>query len=78
VKKSSSNVTIVGVARGAWQAERSQVIGPLVPHVGTRYIGESIQGIDAELPPAQYDLSLYTTHQRKSKEPAHVVALPQG
>jgi LacI family transcriptional regulator len=57
---------------------RSQVIGLLVHDVGTSYIGEVIRGIDAELAPAQYDLLLYTTHRRKTKESAYVVTLTRG
>jgi LacI family transcriptional regulator len=57
---------------------RSQVIGLLVHDVGTSYIGEIIRGIDAELAPAQYDLMLYTTHRRKTKESAYVVTLTRG
>jgi len=57
---------------------RSQVIGLLVHDVGTSYIGEIIRGIDAELTSAQYDLILYTTHRRKTKESAYVVTLTRG
>jgi LacI family transcriptional regulator len=57
---------------------RSQVIGLLVHDVGTSYIGEIIRGIDAELASAQYDLLLYTTHRRKTKESAHVITLTRG
>jgi LacI family transcriptional regulator len=57
---------------------RSQVIGLLVPDAGTSYIGEVIRGIDAELVAAQYDLILYTTHHRKTKESAYVVTLTRG
>jgi LacI family transcriptional regulator len=57
---------------------RSQVIGLLVPDAGTSYIGEVIRGIDAELVTAQYDLILYTTHHRKTKESAYVVTLTRG
>ena len=57
---------------------RSQVIGLLVHDVGTSYIGEIIRGIDAELASAQYELLLYTTHRRKTKESAHVATLTRG
>ena len=57
---------------------RSQVIGLLVHDLGTSYIGEVIRGIDAELAPVQYDLLLYTTHRRKTRESAYVVALTRG
>ena len=57
---------------------RSQIIGLLVHDVGTSYIGEIIRGIDAELASAQYDLLLYTTHRRKTKESAYVTTLTRG
>jgi LacI family transcriptional regulator len=57
---------------------RSHVIGLLVPDLGTGYIGEIIRGIDEALGAAQYDLMLYTTHRRKTKESAYVTSLTQG
>jgi LacI family transcriptional regulator len=57
---------------------RSQVIGLLVHDVGTSYIGEIIRGVDKELASAQYDLLLYTTHRRKTKESAYVITLTRG
>ncbi len=57
---------------------RSHVIGLLVPDLGTGYIGEIIRGIDEALAAAQYDLMLYTTHRRKTKESAYVSSLTQG
>jgi LacI family transcriptional regulator len=56
----------------------SQVIGLLVHDVVTSYIGEIIRGVDAEVASAQYDLLLYTTHRRKTKESAYVVTLTRG
>ncbi|MBN1566195.1 MAG: LacI family DNA-binding transcriptional regulator [Anaerolineae bacterium] len=57
---------------------RSQVVGVLVPDVGNSYIGEIIRGIDAELAANQYDLLLYTTHRRKTKESTHVATITRG
>jgi LacI family transcriptional regulator len=57
---------------------RSQVIGLLVHDLSTSYIGEIMRGIDAELALDQYDLILYTTHRRKTKESAHVATLTRG
>jgi LacI family transcriptional regulator len=54
------------------------IIGLLVPDLGTGYIGEIVRGIDAELSAAQYDLMLYTTHQRKGKEASYVATLARG
>jgi len=60
------------------RAGRSQVIGLLVHDLGTSYIGEIIRGIEAELSAASYDLMLYTTHRRKTKEATYVSAITRG
>jgi LacI family transcriptional regulator len=57
---------------------KSNVIGVLVPDLGTGYIGEIIRGIDAELGLAQYDLMLYTTHRTAAKEANYVANLANG
>jgi len=57
---------------------RSQVVGLLVRDLGTSYIGEIIHGIDEELANASYDLMLYTTHRRKTRESTYVATLTQG
>jgi LacI family transcriptional regulator len=57
---------------------RSQVVGLLVHDLGTSYIGAIIRGIDAELAASQYDLMLYTTHRRKTRESAYVSTLSRG
>jgi LacI family transcriptional regulator len=60
------------------RAGRSQVIGLLVHDLGTSYIGEIIRGIETELSAASYDLMLYTTHRRKTKEATYVSAITRG
>lgn len=57
---------------------RAQVIGLLVRDLGSGYIGEIVRGIDAELAVAQYELMLYTTHHRKTKESVFVTTLTRG
>jgi LacI family transcriptional regulator len=57
---------------------RSQVVGLLVHDLGTSYIGEIIRGIEAELSTVSYDLMLYTTHRRKTKEATYVATLMRG
>ncbi len=57
---------------------RSNIVGLLVPDLGTGYIGEIIHGIDDELSTAQYDLMLYTTHLRSAKETSYAVSLARG
>jgi LacI family transcriptional regulator len=56
----------------------SNIIGLLVPDLGTGYIGEIVRGIDDELNTAQYDLMLFTTHERETKEASYVVSLARG
>lgn len=57
---------------------RIQVIGLLVPDLDTSYIGEILKGIDEELAAASYDLMLYTTHHRKTRESVYVNSLLNG
>lgn len=57
---------------------RSQVIGLLVHEVGNPYIGEVIRGIDEELAANQYEMMLYTTRRRKTKESAFVANIARG
>ncbi len=57
---------------------RHQVIGLLVPDLDTSYVGEILRGIDEELAVASYDLMLYTTHHRKTRESLFVASLTQG
>lgn len=57
---------------------RSNVIGMLVPDLGTGYIGEIMRGVDAELSLAGYDMMLYTTHRSENKEASYVASLAQG
>lgn len=60
------------------RAGRSNTIGLLVRDLGTGYIGEIVRGIDVELADSQYDLMLYTTHRRKTKEATYVTVLTRG
>jgi LacI family transcriptional regulator len=57
---------------------RSNIIGVLVPDLGTGYIDEIIRGIDAELSLTDLDLILYTTHRTASKEANYVANLARG
>jgi LacI family transcriptional regulator len=57
---------------------RSYVVGLLVHGLDTAYMGEIVRGIDEELANASYDLMLYTTHRRKTKESTYVAALTRG
>lgn len=57
---------------------RHQVIGLLVPDLDTSYVGEILRGIDEELAAESYDLMLYTTHRRKTRESIFVSSLTQG
>lgn len=57
---------------------RHQVIGLLVPDLDTSYIGEILRGIDEELVANAYDLMLYTTHQRRTRESVFANSLTNG
>jgi len=60
------------------KGSKTNVIGMLVPDLGTGYIGEIMHGIDAELALSQRDLMLFTTHRTAIKEANYVVNLVQG
>ena len=56
---------------------KSNMVGVLVPDLGTEYIGEVVRGIDIELGMAGYDLMVYTTHRTAEKEAGYVGSLAQ-
>lgn len=64
-------------ARGL-KGRKTNVIGVLVPDLGTGYIGEIMRGIDAELALSQLDLMLFTTHRTAVKEANYVANMVQG
>jgi len=53
----------------------SRVVGLLVDYLSSSYMDEIIRGIDETLDTEDYDLMLYTTHRRKTKESAYVTKL---
>jgi len=57
---------------------RTNVVGLLVHGLNTSYIGEIVKGIDNALDQANYDLMLYTTHRRKTRESAYVTKLTRN
>ena len=57
---------------------RTQVIGLLVRDLDTSYIGEILKGIDEVLAAESYDLMLYTTHHRRTRESVFVNSLANG
>jgi LacI family transcriptional regulator len=57
---------------------KSQVIGLLIHAFDSPYIGQIIQGIDEAVTEAEYDLLLYTTHRRKTRETTYVASLTRG
>jgi LacI family transcriptional regulator len=57
---------------------RHQIIGLLVPDLDTSYGWEILRGIDEELAATSYDLMLYTTHRRVTRESEFVHSLTQG
>lgn len=56
----------------------SRVVGLLVDNLNTSYMGEIIRGIDEALEAHNYNLMLYTTHRRKTKESAYVTKLTRN
>ncbi|MBZ0310178.1 MAG: LacI family transcriptional regulator, partial [Anaerolineae bacterium] len=56
----------------------SQVIGLVAPNLAAGYMVEVLSGIDAELSTAPYDLMLYTTQHRKTKEAIYAQTLTRG
>ncbi len=56
----------------------SNVIGLLVHGLVTEYTGEILRGIDEEIDSADYELMLYTTHRRKTKESSYVNMMRRG
>lgn len=57
---------------------RHQVIGLLVPELDTSYVGEILRGIDEVIAAAGYDLMLYTTHRRRTRESIYVNSITTG
>jgi LacI family transcriptional regulator len=56
----------------------TNIVGLLVHGLDNSYIGEIMKGIDNELACNHYDLMLYTTHRRKTKESAYVTRLTRN
>ena len=56
----------------------SEVIGLLVPDLGTMYTGQIMLGIDEVLTRIGYDIMLHTTHNRKTKEAVYINRLSMG
>ena len=57
---------------------KSQVIGLLLNEISHPFIEEVIRGIEDELAKSQYDILLYTTHRRKTRETMYVTTLTRG
>jgi len=56
----------------------SSVIGLLVVDLATQYVGELVRGIDEVLAANKYELMLYTTHRRVTKEADYVNMMARG
>jgi LacI family transcriptional regulator len=56
----------------------TNIVGLLVHTLNNAYIGEIMRGIDNEMAEAHYDLMLYTTHRRKTKESVYVTKLTRN
>ena len=47
---------------------QTQVLGMLVPDIGTEYVGEIVRGVGDALEQSAFDLLLYTTHRDPERE----------
>jgi len=58
----------------------SFIVGVMVPDFGggNAYLGQILQGIDAELNLAGYDMALYTAHRQEGKETGYVSQVMGG
>lgn len=56
----------------------SDVIGLLVPDIGTMYTGQVMFGVDEVMGKLGYDIMLHTTHNRKAKEALYINRLSMG
>ncbi len=65
-----SNVSARSLAGGS-----SHIVGLVVDHLNSGYMGELIRGIDDALGEHSYNLMLYTTHRQVSREMAYVTRL---
>ncbi len=57
---------------------RMGIIGMLVHDLSNPYAAQIVQGVDASLQQVEYELALYTTHLRSSKEVTFANMLAQG
>ena len=57
---------------------RLGIIGMLVHDLSNPYAAQIVQGVDAALQQVEYELALYTTHLRSSKEVSFANMLAQG
>ncbi|HRQ40355.1 MAG TPA: LacI family DNA-binding transcriptional regulator [Chloroflexota bacterium] len=57
---------------------QSHVIGLLVHNMSTQYMAEIFRGIDDVLATYDYELMLYTTHRRRTKESTYVNMMARG
>lgn len=58
----------------------SPIVGVMVPDFGggNEYLGQILQGIDAELSLAGYDMVLYTAHRQEAKETSYISQVMGG
>ena len=57
---------------------QTQVLGMLVPDIGTEYVGEIVRGVGDALEHSGYDLLLYTTHRDPERERKRLFGLAAG
>jgi len=69
---------VVNVQARSLAGGESRVVGLLVDYLSSSYMDEIIRGIDVALDSRNYDLMLYTTHRRKTKESTYVTKLTRN
>ncbi len=57
---------------------QTNVLGMLVPDIGTEYVGEIVRGVGDALEKSGYDLLLYTTHRDPERERARLSGVAGG
>ena len=57
---------------------KTQVVGMVVPDIGTEYVGEIVRGVGDALERSGYDLLLYTTHRDPDRERERLFGVAKG
>lgn len=69
---------VVNQSARSLRGGQTQVIGLMVHDLFTEYTGQIVWGVDETLNAAQYDLMIFTTHRRMTRESSSIDTLVQG